>query len=154
MTVRPVRLNNPGDLRVGQPWLGLQDPDDYTPEQQGETEFCVFKTPAFGFRALAVLLLNYFNKYKLKSVYSIISRFAPANENDTKAYVSDVADDLGVLSTALINVEDMGTLTVLCKAISKHEAGGWFFDNDDLSTGVSMALGQSPAPPTNGALVA
>lgn len=114
----------------------------------------MFKSADYGFRALALVLLTYFRKYKLKSVYSIISRFAPANENDTQAYVSDVSDRLGVLSSAPINVEDLGTLTELCKAIAIHETGAWLFDNTDLLSGVSMALGIIDPPDNSNALVA
>lgn len=125
-----------------------------TEEQKEESSFCVFKSADYGFRALALVLLTYFRKYKLKSVYSIISRFAPANENDTQAYVSDVSDRLGVLSSAPINVEDLGTLTELCKAIAIHETGAWLFDNTDLLSGVSMALGIIDPPDNSNALVA
>lgn len=154
MTVRSVRNNNPMNLRVGQPWLGLCPPDEMTEEQKEEQTFCVFKSPDYGFRAGALTLLTYFRKYKLKSVYSIISRFAPANENDTQAYVSDVSDKLGVLSSVPINVEDLGTLTELCKAIAVHEGGAWLFDNVDLASGVSMALGIVEPPDNSNALVA
>lgn len=154
MTVESVRNFNPGNLRIGQPWLGLCPPEDMTPVQKEETRFCVFKSADYGFRALALTLLTYFRKYKLKSVYSIISRFAPANENDTQAYVSDVSNRLGVLPSALINVEDLGTLTELCKAIAVHEGGAWLFDNANLSSGVSMALGIVEPPDNSNALVA
>ena len=155
MTVRPVRLNNPGDIRIGQPWQGLCPPDQMTPAQRAETEFCVFISPTFGFRALAMTLLTYYRKYKLKTVYSIISRWAPASENDTKAYVDDVCGDIGATANQPLNVEDFTVLSGLCKSISKHEAGGWFFDPIDLAAGVSMALGTEPTPLTSsGPLVA
>lgn len=146
MTPRSVRGNNPGNLRIGQPWLGLLDPSAMSPEQRAEKSFCVFRSADYGFRALALLLLNYQRKYKLKTIYSIISRFAPANENDTKAYVRAVSNALNVQPSDPINVENHDTLHRLCRAIAIHESGGWLFSNDDLDRGVYWALnGMKPA---------
>lgn len=155
MTVRSVRNNNPMNLRVSQPWLGLCPPEEMTDDQREEKSFCVFKSPAYGFRAGALVLLTYYRKYKLKTVYALISRFAPANENDTKAYVAAVSGALNVLSQAQIDVENYATLRDLCHAIAIHEAGGWLFDTKDLDAGVAMALGMSKPPDNDsGALVA
>jgi hypothetical protein len=146
MTVRSFRNCNPGNLRTGQPWIGLCPPDQMTPEQVEETQFCVFIRPDYGFRALGMTLLTYFRAYKLQTVNSIISRWAPANENDTRAYVLAVSKALNVQPTDTINVADQVTLSNLCKAIAVHEAGGWIFDNADLQNGVDMALGIIPMP--------
>lgn len=156
MTVRSVRNNNPFNIRIGQPWQGLCPPEDMTSDQKQETDFCVFRTPAFGFRAGAIILLTYYRKYKLNTVSSIISRFAPSSENDTKAYAADVAQKLEVLPNQPINVENLGTLTDLSRAIPIHEAGSWLFDTLDLQAGVAMALGQTPTPidPDTGPLAA
>lgn len=143
---RSVRNLNPGNLRIGQPWIGLATPEAMTPDQLKETSFCVFISPIYGFRALALTLLTYQRKYKLRTIFSLISRFAPANENDTRAYVAHVSAALNVLQNQPVNLEDFGTLAELCRAIAIHEAGAWLFDTQDLNAGVSMALGMEPTP--------
>lgn len=75
--------NNPANIRYNKKnnWLGQIGSDN---------GFCVFDTIEHGLRALIVLLRNYINVYKLHSVSEIISRYAPACENDTRNYISYV----------------------------------------------------------------
>jgi hypothetical protein len=56
---RSVRNCNPGNLRKGAPWKGLQPEKYMTPEQEAESAFCVFQNAPYGFRALCLLLKNY-----------------------------------------------------------------------------------------------
>ena len=142
INVRSVRNRNPGNIRKGQPWLGLAPA-----EQQTDENFCVFLSPHYGFRALALTLLTYFHKYGLNTVQGIISRWAPANENDTTAYVNAVSVAVGTFPGNVLDVENPTTLQALCKAIAIHEAGNWFFQDGDLISGVSAALAQVSPPP-------
>lgn len=73
-------LNNPANIRYSKSnhWVGESDPDN---------GFCTFKELQFGLRALMVLLKRYINSYHLRSVGSIIKRFAPVCENDTCSYI-------------------------------------------------------------------
>lgn len=75
--------NNPANIRysVSNKWLGLVGNDN---------GFCVFDSVDYGVRALIVLLRRYVCVYKKTSVKEIISRFAPACENDTRNYVAFV----------------------------------------------------------------
>lgn len=75
--------NNPANIRYNKKnnWLGQIGSDN---------GFCVFDTVEHGLRALVILLRNYINVYKLHSVSEIISRYAPACENDTRNYISYV----------------------------------------------------------------
>lgn len=75
--------NNPANIRysVKNKWLGLVCNDN---------GFCVFESPDYGVRALVVLLRKYICVYKKTTVQEIISRFAPACENDTRNYVAYV----------------------------------------------------------------
>lgn len=72
--------NNPANIRYNKKnnWLGQLGSDN---------GFCVFDSVEHGLRALIILLRNYINVYKLHSVQEIISRFAPACENDTCNYI-------------------------------------------------------------------
>lgn len=75
--------NNPANIRYNKKnnWLGQIGSDN---------GFCEFATLYYGYRALVILLRNYINVYKLHSVSEIISRFAPACENNTRNYISYV----------------------------------------------------------------
>ena len=73
MNLRPprgIRNNNPGNIRHGQNWQGLN------PEGRNiDPAFCVFKSPVFGIRALAKVLMNYKKIHGLNTVRQIISRY-------------------------------------------------------------------------------
>lgn len=142
MTPRGLRLNNPGNLRrsqdhwVGQVWPGM------------DASFCQFDTMAHGIRASARVLLGY-QAAKLNTVRKIVTRWAPAVENDTRAYVTDVAMRCGVVADAPITL-GQGMLTRVCRAIFHHENGSAAeaISDADMDAGVRMALGISPPPST------
>lgn len=144
--IRALRNNNPGSLNAGSPWLGLMPRSDMTPEQAAETRFAVFKDPHYGFRALAVTLLNYQRVHYLDTIEGIITRWAPVTENDTDAYVAAVSRACGVGPTDKLVLTNCMLLCRLAKAIAAHEAGGWMFLNADLLSGVSSALGIGGPP--------
>ncbi len=74
-----------------------------TPEQKGETRFCVFRSPEWGIRALVKIIQTYERKYSLDTVRGIINRWAPPVENDTGSYISQVAKALPMVrSTSLL----------------------------------------------------
>ena len=132
MTRRGIRNNNPGNIRHGDAWQGLA-------EQQTDSSFCVFRSPEYGIRALAKVLLNYEKKYGLNTVRKIVSRYAPENENDTESYIKSVAGQLGVDTDEPITVRDKATLLVLEKAIIRHENGEQPYSNEILIKGLEMA---------------
>lgn len=86
MTPRGIRNNNPLNIRRGgSQWQGLR-------REQGDASFCQFQTMAYGWRAAFVLLTRtYYHKYRLYTIESVIKRWAPPNENQTKAYIDTVA---------------------------------------------------------------
>ena len=115
---RGIRNNNPGNIRHGANWQGLN------PNSRSiDAAFCVFNTPVAGIRALAKVLINYKKIYGLNTVRQIISRYAPPNENQTTAYVQSVARQLGVLPDVVIDIEERGVLTVFIKAVIRMENG-------------------------------
>lgn len=115
---RGIRNNNPGNIRHGENWQGL-NPNG----KKIDPYFCVFQTPVAGIRALAKVLINYKKLYGLNTVRQMISRYAPPNENQTTAYVQSVARQLGVLPDVVIDIEERGVLTVFIKAIIRMENG-------------------------------
>lgn len=87
---RGFRNNNPCNIRKGGNWQGL---DNITPD---DGEFCRFTSMAYGFRAALWLLRKYYNKYGLRTVESIIRRWAPESENNTAHYIRYVATSANV----------------------------------------------------------
>ena len=88
---RGIRNNNPLNIRRSKDqWKGLS-------EQQNDRSFCQFKSLEWGWRAAFYLLTRtYYHKYRLYTIRGIISRWAPSCENDTSAYVQNVARLTGI----------------------------------------------------------
>lgn len=137
-TPRGVRNNNPGNIdRTSTPWQG-EDRSAAATAREGR--FCVFLTPQAGFRALAKTLLTYQHKHGLRTVKEIISRWAPPVENNTSAYVQQVATAVGVSPSEIIRLDNPVTLGRLATAIAKHENGGLYWSADVIAAGVTEAL--------------
>src|SRR5688572_27870109 len=73
-----------------------------------------------GYRAMGKQLLAY-ERRGLRTVRQIIATWAPPNENDTDAYVDDVAKDLMVDADTELSVSS--ELPKFGRAIAKHENG-------------------------------
>ena len=136
MNLRPprgIRNNNPGNIRHGQNWQGL-NPDG----RNIDPAFCVFKSPVFGIRALAKVLMNYKKIHGLNTVRQIISRYAPPNENQTKAYIQTVAQQIGVYPDTVIDIEERGILTVFIKAVIRMENGIQPYSDEIIQQGIDL----------------
>ena len=114
---RGIRNNNPGNIRKTiTKWRGETT-------SIKEKDFEVFEDPISGIRATMVLLLNYYLKYQLSDVLSIINRWAPPNENATDKYQEIVAKHIGVEREQRLNLFDRKVLIKLTEAIVRHENG-------------------------------
>lgn len=140
MTVRAVRNANPGNVVAGDHWQGLLPRAQMTPEQAEEGRFAVFSSPKWGFRALAIILLNYVRVHHLSTIRQFISRWAPPNENDTDAYITAVSKAVGIGPDTPADFTKPDLLAKLAEAMSIHECGGWMFSESDLNAGVEMAV--------------
>ncbi|HFZ2306755.1 TPA: hypothetical protein ACIJ1I_005157 [Klebsiella aerogenes] len=139
---RGVRNNNPGNLEASSsnPWVGQTGSDG---------RFAKFETPEHGIRALGRNLLSY-QRQGIDTVGEIINRWAPPTDNnDTAAYIKSVCAQLGVKADQPLDASNPDTLQALCAAIIKHENGSQPYSNEQLSTGVSAALGLSQLPTSN-----
>lgn len=106
-----VRLNNPGNLRFrGQ--SGARD----------NAGFAQWQSPGEGLYALGRQLELYSGR-GMNSVGSILKKYAPASENNLKAYIADVTGRMGVGADAQLNLQDPATLSKLMSAIIGHEQG-------------------------------
>ena len=66
-------------------------------EVQTDRAFVQFKSLEWGWRAAFYLLTRtYYHKYRLFTIRSIVSRWAPPNENNTKAYIANVSRLTGI----------------------------------------------------------
>lgn len=138
MTVRAVRNNNPGNIRTGQHWQGLMPRSQMNVVQAAETEFCVFMSPMWGFRAMATIFHSY-GREGFTTIRHMIARWAPSIENNVSAYVADVAHQCDLSPDAEFDFTNSQSMADLCHAVSVHECGGWFFKEDDLLHGVLAA---------------
>ena len=112
---RGIRNNNAGNIRysVHNKWSGQSGCDDLG--------FCEFSTPEFGLRALWVLLLNYHRFSGCQTIVEYVSKWAPNNENDTIAYISEVSRSMNVNSENQLDIPQ--DLPALMKAIIIQENG-------------------------------
>ena len=91
MEPRGIRNNNPLNIRRSKDkWQGLST-------LQEDREFFKFVSMEYGWRAAFVILCRtYYGKYKLRTIRDIVSRWAPAKENNTEAYIRHVSDYTGI----------------------------------------------------------
>lgn len=121
---RGIRNNNPGNIRIGDPWIGLSERSMMTDFQKTESSFCVFCEPEWGLRAMAIILRKYQDKYSLSTPFEIINKWAPPEDNnDVTSYASSVANAIGVSINQKIDLKDKSVMISLLKAMGKHENG-------------------------------
>jgi hypothetical protein len=134
---RGVRNNNPGNIDYvpANKWRGQLPPNPAL-----EKRFARFDTPENGIRALGKLLLTYQDKHKLKTVETIISRWAPSVENDTGAYVRAVEANTGTEPGADVDLHAIKVLAGFVRAIIHHENAGFAYPDAVLAEGVRRAL--------------
>lgn len=152
---RGIRNNNPGNIRWGDPWQGLVPATERT-----DSEFCQFATPAHGIRAMARVLINYQDKYKIRSIKTVIGRWAPASENNTQAYIEAVSRATGFEDDLILDLHQYRDLRPLVEAIIRHECGrgplktaNTWYSAETIDEGLRMA-GVKPEPVTAGGLPA
>lgn len=113
---RGMRNNNPGNLRSGYGQVGTDSGG-----------YAVFPTREAGYNAAARQLVGYHNA-GLDTINAIVSKWAPASENDTQAYIASVVEsmnrkgfDVGAFSR--LNLRDSGLLKALLDSMINHEVG-------------------------------
>jgi hypothetical protein len=113
---RGLRNNNPGNIRLSS--------TTYQGEVKSEdTAFKAFKSMAYGYRAMFVLLYTYQKKHHLDTIADMIGRYAPATENHTTAYIKAVSEWSGVPSTCHITATNGDVMIPIVSAMSRVENG-------------------------------
>jgi len=97
------RRNNPGNLR-----------------NVGGQGFQTFGSTEEGFRAMAHQLQLYGQRHN-DTIQGIISKWAPSSENNTAAYIANVAKKTGFSSTEHLNLNDPTVLSKLMVAMAQQE---------------------------------
>src|ERR1700733_12585532 len=133
---RGIRNNNPGNIRkTRQIWHGEVEPGQ-------DLSFIQFSSMVYGIRCMAVIVGQYIHLHDLITVREIINRWAPPVENDTTAYVDDVAEDMGISPDMPLPTGVQlfpAYLAALIAAISIHENGGSFLSDNDVIVGLVLA---------------
>lgn len=137
---RGIRNHNPGNIRrTSDPWQGLATP-------QADREFFTFKTAIYGIRALARVLINYQDEHKLRTIRQIICRWAPANENNTAAYVASVEKATGFEADRPLDMHKFVHLAPVVKAIIRHENGQQPYTDTEITKALVLAGVEPEAP--------
>lgn len=117
MTVRGIRNMNPGNIRLGESWLGLR-------MKQTDPDFCQFTSMIYGCRALLKLLRTYVEKRGCTTIRKVVERWAPPSENNTTSYVLSVAAACRRDADERLPVDvDPLIYLDLARAIARHECG-------------------------------
>ena len=91
-TPRGIRNHNPLNIRRSKnQWKGMA-------EVQTDRAFCQFKSLEY------LLTRTYYHKYRLYTIRGIVSRWAPSSENDTSAYIANVARLTGIGPDELLGI--------------------------------------------------
>jgi len=118
-----------------------------------DSRFKTFISPAYGYRAIFILLRAYIVKGN-DTIKKIFTRYV-AGDN-AEAYISSVVKITGIPKDQKIGLSDWEELTEIVKAISKVENGVKAIDSDVLK-GKVLAKGKSAEnkgkTPKNGVLL-
>ena len=134
-TPRGLRNNNPLNIRRSHhKWLGkITDPSScqtVCPSGRLDPDFEQFTDLKFGVRAALVLLKTYTSRHHLNTVQAIISRWAPASENNTEAYVAFVCRWGQLTRHQKITFAQRSAICRLVLAMAAYECGTYPFSLD------------------------
>lgn len=132
---RGFRNNNPLNLT-------------YVPGQKGLTgsdgRFGQYGSMADGVAAAENQLLLNQNR-GADTLTAQITKWAPANENDTKGYIAKVAGETGLDPNAPLDMRDPTVASKVIAAMTRHE-NGKDIDPRDINSGVRAAIGAGGPP--------
>ena len=136
---RGVRNNNPGNIRIGDPWQGLAKRSQMKSFQKNETEFCVFSAPKWGIRAMARILIYYQDKYNLQTVSEMINRWAKSSNNDTSEYIRFVSQKMKIGSNKSFTVAEYNRAYPMVDAMIRMENGIQPYMKRQIDRGLLLA---------------
>ena len=122
---------NPGNIRLSKTF--------YQGEVQPsrDSSFKQFRSMAWGYRAMFVLLDTYRRRYGLNTIRGMISRYAPPSENHTGLYIDMVCNMTGVEPDEVINTRSRKTMVPIVAAMSRVE-NGHAANRDEVERGFDL----------------
>lgn len=134
-TPRALRNNNPLNIRRNRTqWQGMKN-------LQADPAFVQFETRAYGWRAAFIILArSYYLHHNLSTPEDIIARWAPASENNVKAYVDTVCALTGFTPRQRLQVPALhpGEWMMLAAAMAIVEGGPQNLDCFEMLRGWEM----------------
>lgn len=113
---RGLRNRNPGNIR--------RSAVRYKGEVEGgDPAFKSFRSMAWGYRAMFVLLHTYRVRHRIATLRGMIARWAPPAENDTEAYLRAVTLGSGIDPDAAVDTLDRQAMTRIVGAMARVETG-------------------------------
>lgn len=114
---RGLRNCNPGNIR--------QSRSNFKGEVRPsrDSAFKQFKSMAYGYRAMFVLLNSYHKRYGLTTIREMISRWAPPSENFTEGYIRLVSERSGISADAQVDSRSECDMVPIVAAMSEIENG-------------------------------
>ncbi|EDW7927642.1 hypothetical protein BBR31_000889 [Salmonella enterica subsp. enterica serovar Oslo] len=125
------RFNNPANLRYAA---------GYETASTRSGKFAVFPSLDEGVLAAAKQLQIYGTK-GINNIHDIISKWAPSNENNTKAYIGHVVNATGRSEFEKLNLNDTRTLAKLITAMSVKEGAGSRLSEEKVTQIINNAGG-------------
>ena len=114
---RGLRNNNPLNIRRNSTqWQGLA-------AVQSDSAFFQFIAPEWGYRAAIKTLQNYRRLHGLTTVEQMVSRWAPASENNTTGYIAAVCMRTGLSREHKVDVNKESEMCSIVEAMSFVENG-------------------------------
>ncbi len=95
---------------------------------------------AWGVRAIYHLLNNYRLFHGCDTIEKMIARWAPPNENDTEAYIREVAKRSGVSRTSRLTTTNRDVMEPIVKAMIAVENAGATVQVPDLNLGWQLFM--------------
>ena len=114
---RGLRNCNPGNIRKSR----VKYEGEVVPSR--DTEFKEFRSMAYGYRAMFVLLDSYRSKYGLCTIRQMLGRYAPPTENFTEGYVRFVSSRTGIAPDEIVNTRAARDMIPIVAAMSQIENG-------------------------------
>lgn len=116
-TKRGLRNNNPLNIRLnGSHFKGETKPSS-------DPEFKQFEAMAYGYRAAFVILNTYRVRHGLTMLGEMITRWAPASENDTNVYIRTVCKRTGYADVSTVDTRNEYQMKRIVAAMSFVENG-------------------------------
>ena len=88
-----------------------------------DKSFKQFKSMAYGYRAMFIVIRTYIQRHKLNTIRGIISRYAPSSENHTENYIKVVSERSGITADEPILADNREMMIRIVAAMSFVENG-------------------------------